>query len=57
MRVAFTIIESKNWTGGYNYLLNLLRLLAKHEQDRLTPVLLVGETCSDDDINNFEKYR
>ena len=54
MRVAFTIIESKYWTGGYNYLLNLLTLLANHEQHRLTPVLLMGDRCNIDDIKNFE---
>jgi glycosyltransferase involved in cell wall biosynthesis len=42
MRVAFTIIGGKNWTGGYNYLLNLVSVLAEHEKGRVTPVLFFG---------------
>ena len=25
MRVAFNLIDSARWTGGYNYLLNLIQ--------------------------------
>jgi len=42
MRVAFTLIGGKNWTGGYNYLLNLVRVLTEHQSDRVTPVLFFG---------------
>jgi len=41
-RVAFTLIGGRHWTGGYNYLLNLLRVLAREAPDALTPVLFVG---------------
>lgn len=53
MRVAFTLIGSKNWTGGHNYLLNLLIALGQYQKDRLTPVLFVGEACSTDDVKAF----
>ncbi len=53
MRVAFTLIGGKNWTGGRNYLLNLLTALGQHQRDRLTPVLFVGEERSFDDIAAF----
>lgn len=53
MRVAFTLIGGKDWTGGYNYLLNLLTVLGKHQQDRITPVLFVGDACGVDDIAAF----
>lgn len=53
MRVAFTVIGGKDWTGGYNYLLNLLTVLEQHQKDRLTPVLFVGEACSADDVAAF----
>jgi len=43
MRVAFTLIGGKNWTGGQNYLLNLLDVLVRHQATMLTPVLFVGE--------------
>ena len=45
MRVAFTLIGGRDWTGGHNYLLNLLGVLRQHQSARLTPVLLVGEDC------------
>lgn len=53
MRVAFTLIGDKDWTGGYNYLLNLLATLAQHQKDQLTPVLFVGAACSHDDVAAF----
>ncbi|WP_310446594.1 glycosyltransferase family 1 protein [Thiobacillus sp.] len=53
MRIAFTLIGGKDWTGGYNYLLNLLHVLGQHQQDRLTPVLFVGEACTEGDIASF----
>lgn len=53
MRVAFTLIGGKDWTGGYNYLLNLLHVLGQHQMDRLTPVLFVGKACTEGDIASF----
>lgn len=53
MRVAFTLIGGKDWTGGHNYLLNLLKALADHQRDRLTPVLFVGDLCSADERAAF----
>jgi glycosyltransferase involved in cell wall biosynthesis len=42
IRVAFTLIGGKNWTGGYNYLLNLVRALSEHASGRVQPVLFFG---------------
>ena len=42
IRVAFTLIGGKNWTGGHNYLLNLLRALATHQETGISPVLFVS---------------
>jgi glycosyltransferase involved in cell wall biosynthesis len=44
IRVAFTLASSKDWTGtgGYNYLVNLAKVLAEHAQGRVRPVLFVG---------------
>jgi len=53
MRVAFTLIGGKDWTGGYNYLLNLLNVLGQHQKDCLTPVLFVGEACAEKDVASF----
>lgn len=43
IRVAFTLIGGKNWTGGQNYLHNLLAVVAQYQSAALTPVLFVGE--------------
>lgn len=42
LRVAFSLIGGRRWTGGYNYLLNLVRSVATHASDRVTPVMLFG---------------
>jgi len=44
IRVAFTLIGGENWTGGHNYLLNLLRALVTHQKADIAPVLFV---CND----------
>lgn len=49
IRIAFTLIGGANWTGGHNYLLNLLKALIRHQSGRLTPVLFVGNDCTDSD--------
>lgn len=53
MRVAFTLIGGKDWTGGYNYLLNLLTALGRHQKEYLTPVLFVSKACNADDVSSF----
>jgi glycosyltransferase involved in cell wall biosynthesis len=53
MRVAFTLIGGKDWTGGHNYLLNLLSVLGQYQKERLTPVLFVGEDCAEKDMAPF----
>lgn len=41
IRIAFTLIGGKNWTGGHNYLLNLLRALSTYQNTAVVPVLFV----------------
>lgn len=53
IRVAFTLIGGKNWTGGYNYLLNLLRVLAEHQPGQLTPVLFFGADTDEGEAAPF----
>jgi len=54
MRVAFTLIGGGKGTGGYNYLLNLLRVLCTHEAGRVTPVLFLGSDTAPDEAAPFE---
>ncbi len=53
-RVAFTLIGGKNWTGGYNYLLNLLQALSDHASASLQPVLFFGCDVPDNEVTPFE---
>ena len=57
MRLAFPLISSSNWTGGYNYLLNLVRALSIHCPDALTPVVFFGEDIGDDEVEPFSQLR
>lgn len=54
IRVAFTMIDGVKWKGGYNYLLNLLRILNLHQKSRITPVLFTGKKCAPGEIEPFQ---
>ena len=54
IRVAFTLIGGKDWTGGYNYLLNLVRALSDHASGRVQPVLFFGTDIDEKDAVPFE---
>lgn len=53
-RIAFTLIGGKSWTGGYNYLLNLLRVITQHRPGALQPVLFFG---TDVDVGEARPFR
>jgi glycosyltransferase involved in cell wall biosynthesis len=55
IKVAFTLIGGKNWTGGYNYLLNLVRALSEHASDRVQPVLFFGNDIDENEASPFEQ--
>lgn len=55
IRVAFTLIGGKKWTGGYNYLLNLVRILVEHAPSRVQPVLFFGTDAGAVDLAPFAK--
>lgn len=52
-RIAFTLIGGKNWTGGYNYLLNLLQVLANEVPGAITPVLFLGTDVPESELAPF----
>ena len=54
IRIALTLIGGENWTGGYNYLLNLVRALVEHVPDRVQPVLFFGTDVDEKDAVPFE---
>ena len=53
MRVGFTLIGGKNWTGGYNYLLNLVRVLATELPGQIEPFLFAGTDVSVEELEPF----
>lgn len=53
MRVAFSLIESAKWTGGYNYLFNLFSAVRSYEADLMSPVLFCGEDATEQDVRPF----
>src|SRR5437763_12585379 len=54
MRVAFTLISSRHWAGGFHYQLNLFRLLAKHRPGALQPVVFYGEEVDAFDLEALD---
>jgi glycosyltransferase involved in cell wall biosynthesis len=44
-RVAFMAVDGNSWTGGYNYLLNLVRAIAHWQNDLLRPVVFFGSAA------------
>lgn len=55
MRIGFTLLGGNHWTGGRNYLLNLFRVLAMHEDCGIVPVLLVGENSTTENLRLFHE--
>lgn len=53
IRVAFPLIGGRIWTGGYNYLLNLLRVVQTRAPGRITPVVLFGPDAPVEDHAPF----
>jgi glycosyltransferase involved in cell wall biosynthesis len=54
-RVAFPLIGSINLPGSgvYNYLVNLMRVLAEHAKDRIQPVLFAGTDVPTANVEPF----
>lgn len=53
LRIAFPIVASRAWQGGFNYQLNLCRALAAHAADRIEAVAFFGEDAAAGDIEAF----
>ncbi len=54
-RVGFMLIGGKDWTGGYNYLLNLVQVLARETADSIEPVLFVGNDTTPEETAPFSE--
>jgi len=53
IRIGFPLIESTAWTGGFNYLYNLIYALCTHQSSKVEPVLFCGEDAAKEDISTF----
>jgi glycosyltransferase involved in cell wall biosynthesis len=57
MRVGFTSIDERLWTGGYQYLLNLFQAIQMFEPDRVQPVLFHGDEISRESRATIQRFR
>jgi len=55
IRIAFTLIGGKKWTGGYNYLRNLLATVERHQPGHITPILMVGQDVEPAELAPFRQ--
>lgn len=53
--VGFPFIDRRRWAGGYNYLLNLCRVLEAYGTGRVRSVLFVGRDTPGEDTAPFQK--
>ena len=53
IRVGFTLIGGSAWTGGVQYLRNLIEALLTYASKRVTPVLFVGEDVSAEGLGDL----
>lgn len=53
LRIAFPIVASRAWQGGFNYQLNLCRALAMHAAGRIEAVAFFGEDAAAGDVAAF----
>ncbi|WP_416067733.1 glycosyltransferase family 4 protein [Rhizobium sp. ZK1] len=53
IKIGFTMIGGRNWTGGYNYLLNLVTLLTRYRKDEICPVIFFGTDVGEDEVAPF----
>ncbi len=55
INIGFTMISGRNWTGGYNYLLNLVTLLACYRKEEICPVVFFGTDIGEEEIAPFAR--
>lgn len=56
MRVAFTLIGGAGWTGGVNYLENLLSAVAEQNDRTVSPVLFAGTDADPKVLTRLAPY-
>ena len=56
LRVAFIRIGGHAWTGGLNYLLNLLGVLSRYAGHKIRPVVFTGTDCPQDEVQAMSAF-
>jgi len=56
MKVAFSLIGGASWTGGLNYLKNLISVLADHKHLQIEPVLFVSQNSDNRSVELLKPY-
>jgi glycosyltransferase involved in cell wall biosynthesis len=57
IRIGIAVTDRKIWTGGYNYLLNLVEVSSLYLASELCPVVFFGDDVSDVDVDRFAKVQ
>ncbi|GIX17762.1 MAG: glycosyl transferase [Rhodothalassiaceae bacterium] len=57
IRILFPLISNARWTGGYNYLKNLIHAISDFCYGELVPVVLYSKDLSDEELAPFEEMR
>lgn len=56
LRIAFIRIGGHSWTGGQNYLLNLLGVLSRYAGHKIRPVVFTGTDCPRDEVEAMSVF-
>ena len=50
IKAAFVLPDRQRWTGGYQYFVNLFRVLKRYGRGRVHPVVFVATDCPEEDL-------
>ncbi len=53
LRVAFTLVDRQRWAGGYQYQINLFRILRHRGEKRISPLLFAGLDAAQEELLPF----
>lgn len=56
MKMAFTLFGGRGWTGGTNYLVNLLSVLSEVPERPVKPILFTGYDADEATLNTIAPY-
>ena len=54
VRVGIAVTDRKIWTGGYNYLLNLVKVSSAHLGGEIAPIVFFGDDVDQADVDRFD---